>query len=89
MLSHSKAKISCISGHLPKPRYRQKRFTGTYGEHAKGNNGRGANNSIGNEKKKNTYQGLERWLSWLRALTALPEVLSSIPSNHVVAHSHL
>jgi hypothetical protein len=25
----------------------------------------------------------------LRALTALPEVLSSIPSNHVVAHSHL
>jgi hypothetical protein len=26
---------------------------------------------------------------WLRALTALPEVLSSIPSTHVVAHSHL
>jgi hypothetical protein len=26
---------------------------------------------------------------WLRALTALPEVLSSIPSNHMVAHSHL
>jgi len=26
---------------------------------------------------------------WLRALTALPEVLSSIPSNHVVAHNHL
>jgi hypothetical protein len=25
----------------------------------------------------------------LRALTALPEVLSSIPSNHMVAHSHL
>jgi hypothetical protein len=24
----------------------------------------------------------------LRALTALPEVLSSIPSNHMVAHSH-
>jgi hypothetical protein len=22
---------------------------------------------------------------WLRALTALPEVLSSIPSNHIVA----
>jgi hypothetical protein len=25
----------------------------------------------------------------LRALTVLPEVLSSIPSNHVVAHNHL
>jgi hypothetical protein len=28
---------------------------------------------------------------WLRALTALPDVLSSIPatSNHMVAHNHL
>ena len=26
---------------------------------------------------------------WLRAVTALPEVLSSIPSNHMVAHNHL
>jgi hypothetical protein len=25
----------------------------------------------------------------LRALPALPDVLSSIPSNHLVAHSHL
>jgi hypothetical protein len=25
----------------------------------------------------------------VRALTALPEVLSSIPSNHMVAHNHL
>jgi hypothetical protein len=25
----------------------------------------------------------------LRALTALPEVLSSIPSNHMVAHNYL
>jgi hypothetical protein len=25
---------------------------------------------------------------WLRALTALPEVLSSIPSNHM-AHNHV
>jgi hypothetical protein len=25
----------------------------------------------------------------LRALTALPEVLSSIPRNHMVAHNHL
>jgi hypothetical protein len=27
--------------------------------------------------------------SAVRALTALPEVLSSIPSNHMVAHNHL
>jgi hypothetical protein len=26
---------------------------------------------------------------WLRALTALPKVLSSIPSNHMMAHNHL
>ena len=26
---------------------------------------------------------------WLRALASLPEVLSSIPSNHMVAHRHL
>jgi len=26
---------------------------------------------------------------WLRALSALPEVLSSNPSNHMVAHNHL
>jgi hypothetical protein len=26
---------------------------------------------------------------WLKALTALPEVPSSIPSNHMVAHDHL
>jgi hypothetical protein len=26
---------------------------------------------------------------WLRAPTALPEVLSSIPSNYMVAHNHL
>jgi hypothetical protein len=25
----------------------------------------------------------------LRALTALPEGLSSVPSNHMVAHNHL
>ena len=25
----------------------------------------------------------------LRALTALPKVLSSIPSNHLVTHNHL
>jgi hypothetical protein len=26
---------------------------------------------------------------WLRAPTAFPKVLSSIPSNHMVAHNHL
>jgi hypothetical protein len=26
---------------------------------------------------------------WLRALTTLLEVLSLIPSNHMVAHNHL
>jgi hypothetical protein len=26
---------------------------------------------------------------WLTALTAFPEVLSSIPSNHMVGHNHL
>jgi hypothetical protein len=25
---------------------------------------------------------------WLRALTALPKILSSNPSNHMVAHNH-
>jgi len=28
-------------------------------------------------------------VQWLRALTAHPEVLSSNPSNHMVAHNHL
>jgi hypothetical protein len=26
---------------------------------------------------------------WLRALTVLPEVINSNPSNHMVAHNHL
>jgi hypothetical protein len=33
--------------------------------------------------------GLEKMALRLRAQTILPEVLSSIPSNHMVAHSHL
>jgi hypothetical protein len=28
----------------------------------------------------------EEMAQWLRALTALPEILSSIPRNHMVAH---
>jgi hypothetical protein len=30
----------------------------------------------------------EEMAQQLRALIALPEVLSSIPSNHMVAHNH-
>jgi hypothetical protein len=36
-----------------------------------------------------TYFGVGEMAQWLRALTALPEVLSSIPSNHMVAHNHV
>ena len=39
--------------------------------------------------KKAKLRGLERWLKQLRALTVLLEVLSSNPSNHMVAHNHL
>jgi hypothetical protein len=40
--------------------------------------------------KKNLFKKWSRDMAqWLRALTALPEVLSSIPSNHTVAHNHL
>jgi hypothetical protein len=41
-------------------------------------------------RKRKNFLGLERWLTqWLRALAALLEVLSSIPSNSMVAHNHL
>jgi hypothetical protein len=33
--------------------------------------------------------GAREMAQQLRALDALPEVLSSIPSNHMVAHNHL
>ena len=40
-----------------------------------------------------SYYKTESWpgemAQRLRALTTLPEVLSSIPSNHMVAHNHL
>ena len=32
--------------------------------------------------------GAGEMAQWVRALTALPEVLSSNPSNHMVAHNH-
>jgi hypothetical protein len=38
---------------------------------------------------KERSMGAGEMAQWLRALTALPEVLSSIPSNHMVAHNHL
>jgi hypothetical protein len=38
---------------------------------------------------KNKLQGAGEMAQRLRALTALPKVLSSIPSNHMVAHNHL
>jgi hypothetical protein len=38
---------------------------------------------------KNKIPGTGEMAQWVRALTVLPEVLSSIPSNHMVAHNHL
>ena len=35
------------------------------------------------------YRGAGETAQWLRVLAALPEALSSIPSNHIVAHNHL
>ena len=43
------------------------------------------NRLIKNRKKK----WAEEMAQQLRALTALPEILSSIPSNYMVAHNHL
>jgi hypothetical protein len=34
------------------------------------------------------YPGAGEMAQWVRALTALPKVLSSNPSNHMVAHNH-
>jgi hypothetical protein len=33
--------------------------------------------------------GAGEMAQWLRALTALPKILSSYPNNHVVAYNHL
>jgi hypothetical protein len=42
---------------------------------------------------KTNVEKIESWagemVQQLRALTALPEVLSSSPSNYMVAHNHL
>jgi hypothetical protein len=37
---------------------------------------------------KKTQGGAGEMAQWLRALTALPQVLSSNSSNHMVAHNH-
>jgi hypothetical protein len=39
------------------------------------------------EKKANSWAG--EMAQWLRALTALLKVVSSNPSNHMMAHNHL
>jgi hypothetical protein len=45
-----------------------------------------ANKQLKNKKEE---KGTGEMAQQLRALGALPEVLSSIPSNHTVAHNHL
>jgi hypothetical protein len=42
-----------------------------------------------NKLKINGRGEVREMAQWLRALTALPKVLSSIPSNHMVVHNHL
>jgi hypothetical protein len=42
--------------------------------------------TISNSKKTDSRAG--EIAQRLRALAALPEVMSSIPSNHMVAHNH-
>jgi hypothetical protein len=37
----------------------------------------------------NHNAGAGEMAQWLKALAALPKVLSSIPSNHMVAQNHL
>jgi hypothetical protein len=51
--------------------------------------------SLSEKNKQHVYQtkrarvGAGEMAQWLRALTALPGVLNSIPSNHMVAHNNL
>jgi len=44
---------------------------------------------VGSNALKTLHYWVGDMAQWLRALTALPKVLSSIPSNHMVAHNHL
>ena len=41
------------------------------------------------QKNKKIKMGAGEMVQWLTALTAHPEVLSSVPSNHIVVHNHL
>jgi hypothetical protein len=43
----------------------------------------------GNPVSQKKNGGTERWLSCESTETALPEVLSSVPRNHKVAHNHM
>ena len=43
-----------------------------------------------NHRTQFSHFGASEWMAqWLRSLTALPEVLSSVPSNRMMAHNHL
>jgi hypothetical protein len=41
-----------------------------------------------NVQARKTTPGAGEMAQWLTALTALPKVLSSNPSNHMMAHNH-
>jgi hypothetical protein len=45
--------------------------------------------TINKSLKKNRFARAKEMAQWLRALTALPEIMSSIPGNHMVAHNPL
>jgi hypothetical protein len=47
------------------------------------------NNYAIQEHIRKADEGAGEMTQWLRALAAVPEVLSSIPSNHMVAYNHL
>jgi hypothetical protein len=42
-----------------------------------------------NKSEGNSFKRTGEVAQRLKALAVLPEVLSSIPSNHMVAHNHL
>ena len=44
---------------------------------------------IKDKNRNKKHIGAGEVAQWLRALSALPEDLNSIPSNHMVAHNHL
>jgi hypothetical protein len=56
---------------------------GRQGERERGGDRRGE------ERREKRKEGAGEIAQWLRALTAFPEVLSSISSNYMVAHNHL